>query len=406
MQRVTKGRIAAICMVMALLPTTVYGSTNSSNKKEETQDKLNQTNREIKNLDELKKEVDKDINAAAANMEKLLGEQEALQTEIDDLSTRIGETEEKLAELEDNKQKNYDAMKVRIKYMYENGTDTSVWESILNAETVGDMLSKIEYVRTVYNKDRAQLDEYARCLVLEEQTRTELEGQLEDLMVSSESFAAQQEELEYYMVALQEKSDAYGDSIAKAEALAKQYEDTIWAIDNPTVGETGQTGTSPKFNGTIGGPNPISVSSANLDKSVKYMFDTSNNPGKQTSVSQIELVQYALSWVGSHYVWAGNILGCYDWSDGKGVDCSGFVHEVYKHFGIDTVRYSQSFKNVGKPVAYENIQPGDIVVYPGHVALYVGDGYIVEAQGKKAGVTANRLVSRSSSRITAIRRLL
>ena len=86
------------------------------------------------------------------------------------------------------------------------------------------------------------------------------------------------------------------------------------------------------------------------------------------------------------------------------VDCSGFVHEVYAHFGISTPRYSQAFKSVGQAVSFDNIQPGDVVVYPGHVAIYAGGGVIVEAQSTKAGITANRSVQCHT--ILAIRRLV
>ena len=104
-----------------------------------------------------------------------------------------------------------------------------------------------------------------------------------------------------------------------------------------------------------------------------------------------------MQFVGIPYVWAGNSLT-------NGVDCSGFVHEVYAHFGISTPRYSQAFKSVGQAVSFDNIQPGDVVVYPGHVAIYAGGGVIVEAQSTKAGITANRSVQCHT--ILAIRRLV
>ena len=96
-----------------------------------------------------------------------------------------------------------------------------------------------------------------------------------------------------------------------------------------------------------------------------------------------------MQFVGNPYVWGGNSLT-------NGVDCSGFVHEVYAHFGISTPRYSQAFKSVGQAVSFDNIQPGDVVVYPGHVAM--------EAQSTKAGITANRSVQCHT--ILAIRRLV
>ena len=88
----------------------------------------------------------------------------------------------------------------------------------------------------------------------------------------------------------------------------------------------------------------------------------------------------------------------------NGCDCSGFVHLVYKHFGFSLPRYSQAFKTVGKAVSYQNLKAGDIVVYPGHVAIYIGNGKIVEAQSTKAGITSSRKVNCST--ITAIRRVL
>ena len=67
-------------------------------------------------------------------------------------------------------------------------------------------------------------------------------------------------------------------------------------------------------------------------------------------------------------------------------------------------RYSQAFKSVGQPVSYQNIQAGDVVVYPGHVAIYIGNGNIVEAQSTRAGITNSRPVNCHT--ITAIRRLV
>ena len=110
-----------------------------------------------------------------------------------------------------------------------------------------------------------------------------------------------------------------------------------------------------------------------------------------------EIVTYALQFVGNRYKYGGT-------NPNTGVDCSGFVHQVYAHFGISTPRYSQAFKSVGQPVSYQNIQAGDVVVYPGHVAIYIGNGNIVEAQSTRAGITNSRPVNCHT--ITAIRRLV
>lgn len=112
-----------------------------------------------------------------------------------------------------------------------------------------------------------------------------------------------------------------------------------------------------------------------------------------------DIVNYAEQFVGNDYKWGGNSLT-------SGCDCSGFVHLVYKHFGYNNLpRYSQSFKSVGKKVdSVSDILPGDIVVYPGHVAICINKDKIVEAQSRNAGITDTRSVRHKYP--TAIRRII
>ena len=106
-----------------------------------------------------------------------------------------------------------------------------------------------------------------------------------------------------------------------------------------------------------------------------------------------------MQFVGNRYVWGGNSLT-------NGCDCSGFVVQVYRHFGIDLSgsRNSAALRYVGQAVSPDNIQAGDIVCYPGHVAIYAGNGCIVEAQSSRAGITANRAWNHGT--VLAIRRVI
>lgn len=110
----------------------------------------------------------------------------------------------------------------------------------------------------------------------------------------------------------------------------------------------------------------------------------------------VAVAEYALQFVGNPYVWGGTSLT-------DGADCSGFVMSVYANFGVSLPHSSKADRSQGYAVdGLENAQPGDLICYSGHVALYIGNGQIVHASNSKTGI----IVSNADyKKILAIRRI-
>lgn len=132
-----------------------------------------------------------------------------------------------------------------------------------------------------------------------------------------------------------------------------------------------------------------SSTTTNTQSSASYSVGDGSEMG-------VAVAEYGLQFVGNPYVWGGTSLT-------NGADCSGFVMSVYANFGVSLPHSSASDRSQGYAVdGLANAQPGDLICYSGHVALYIGNGQIVHASNKKTGI----IVSQADYRkILAIRRI-
>lgn len=386
----------------------VYAKTkkqkDAEKKKSQAEQDLKDKKNEINGLKDQQQTTADDIKNKSAKLDEILAAQKKLQTDITSKQAEIEQNQKDLAAAQEKQQEQYDAMKKRIQFMYENSAEDNIWTAIIESNGITDMLNRIEYVSDVYDSDRALMDSYQAAVEQVKEIGTKLDNDMNELTAMQDDYEKQQADVEAAIVALENQKEQYASQIAQAQQQADNYQNIITAQGKiiqeqeaaaaaaAAQAAAARANSSPSSSSYDGGGAGKGGSIAG-----DYAAGGGKNPGASTGVSGSSVVSYAMQFVGNPYVWAGNSLT-------NGVDCSGFVHEVYAHFGISTPRYSQAFKSVGQAVSFDNIQPGDVVVYPGHVAIYAGGGVIVEAQSTKAGITANRSVQCHT--ILAIRRLV
>ena len=133
-------------------------------------------------------------------------------------------------------------------------------------------------------------------------------------------------------------------------------------------------------------------------ENAKEAFTYAESKEQQTQAAQTgqAIVDYACQFIGNPYVWGGTSLT-------NGADCSGFVQSVFAHFGISLPRTTWDMENVGTAVSYDQAVAGDIILYNGHVGIYMGNGQIVNAINSAKGIG---ILPATYTNIVTVRRLV
>lgn len=144
----------------------------------------------------------------------------------------------------------------------------------------------------------------------------------------------------------------------------------------------------------------IQTAADNAQKAADNMqaaADVAKERAKKDTVAMGQaVVDFATKYVGNPYVWGGTSLE-------HGIDCSGFTMQVYAHFGVSLPHYDLSQRKYGTSVAsLSDAQPGDLVFYSGHVAIYMGDGKIVHAANRRDGI---KISNADYQKVACIRRI-
>lgn len=305
------------------------------------------------------------------------GEAESLQEQLTDLLNKVGEMEEKLietgekitqtqADLEEAQEKaeqQYADMKVRIKYMYENG-QSDLWKVFLEAKDFSDFLNKAEYVSNVHSYDRQQLEKLQETENEIQNLKDTLESEQENL----ESQQAEYEEQETQLNAeLEEKKSQIADFDSQIQAAAEAAaQEAIEREEGSADAGTGDSAGGTSGGTTAGTSGNGEATGGSTGSSSSSSVGVSNG---NTSTAQA-IVNAAYSQLGVPYVYGGT-------TPGVGLDCSGLVQYCHAVAGISLPRTSQAQGGCG--VAVSSPQPGDLVCYGTHIGIYIGNGQMIHA---------------------------
>lgn len=230
-----KKKIAVLAAAAALTLGTVFSSYATSKAIEDAKKKVSSMEEEKKKVESTLKELEGKKSDIAAyvkeldrNLSALAGELTKLEGDISQKEEQIEEAKVELETAKITENRQYEDMKLRIQYMYENG-QTGLLESMMQSESIAELLNRAEYASQITSYDRKMLEEYRKTrqeVALKEEA---LKTEHQELLILQDSTKAKQSSVKTLMASKEAELASYETKIASAQGEIDQYNADIKA---------------------------------------------------------------------------------------------------------------------------------------------------------------------------------
>ena len=377
---------------------------------QEDQEKLDDIDDQVNELSGEQEGINEEIQALSDQISEIMASISLLEEEIEEKKAQIEQAKLDLEEAKRVEREQYEAMKARIKAMYESG-ETSYIDIFFNSSSMEDMMNKADYVEKIHEYDRRMLTNYQVARQKVEELKENLEIEQSELEAAQEGLQEEMDSVEEARAELEAISADYAVQISKAKQQAEVYKSQIKqrnaqikqieeqerkAAEEAARKKAEEERKRKEAEAKKNGNNNSSPSDSTSKPTGTATVDKNAILSAKGSAQGKEIAIYGCGFIGNPYVAGGTSLT-------NGTDCSGFTQSVYKAYGYSIPRNSTAQRSVGREVSYADAEPGDIICYPGHVAIYIGNGKIVHASSAKTGIKISNALYRD---ILCVRRVV
>ena len=383
-KKILSALLAATLVITSAMPT--FATPNQ--EVIENQNKYDEFTKKIE-------DINNKIYSLNAEIEPLVATIDENNTQIEQIKVEVENTEKEIETAKEDIANTEEVLGKRIRELYKSGGQSSYIMLLFSADSFNDLISKIESTSRLVNIDKKIVKEL-------EEKQDSLNQKIESLDAKNEELVKINEETQKSLSEFEAKKAEQETLVEQAKAEQAEFEREFLAVSErqlvtPQYAVIENSSSSiDQLNSAISQLRSIRDNQlkSNIVKEevnekieaakakvaeLQAAIDAANaaskpNRGDSTvSATGNAIVDYAYKFLGTPYVWGG--------TSPSGFDCSGFTQYVFKNAaGVSLPRTTYDQINEGTPVAYSDLQPGDLVFpHTGHVGIYVGNGQMIHA---------------------------